>query len=97
MSTPKHRLFQGFQPFLAICVTFITPIAAAVAANPMTPDGLPVAIAAGDPTLQLISPVDGLTLESYSPTGADNLLAKLRWGFSLEPANNRRIRAARDW
>ena len=97
MSTPKHRLFQGFQPFLAICVTFFTPIAAAVAANPMTPDGLPVAIAAGDPTLQLISPVDGLTLESYSPTGADNLLAKLRWGFSLEPADNRRIRAERDW
>ena len=68
MSTPKHRLFHGLQPRLAICVTFFTSIAGVVAANPLTSDGLPVALVAGEPALRLISPVDGLTLESYSPT-----------------------------
>ncbi len=97
MSTPKHRLFQGFRPLLAICVTFFTPTAGVVAANQLTPDGLPAALVAGEPTLRLISPVDGRALESYSPTGSDKLLAKLRWGFSLKPVDNRRIRAERDW
>ena len=68
MSTPKHRLFQGFRPLLAICVTFFTPTAGVVAANQLTPDGLPAALVAGEPTLRLISPVDGRALESYSPT-----------------------------
>lgn len=97
MSTPKHRLFQGFRPLLAICVTFFTPIAGVVAASQLTPDGLPVAVVAGEPALRLISPVDGRTLESYNPTASDKLLAKLRWGFSLKPVDNRRIRAERDW
>ena len=97
MPTSKHRLFQGMQRLPAICVAFFTLLSAAVAANPVTPDGRPVALAAEAPVLRLISPVDGLTLESYNPTGSDKLLAKLRWGFSLEPADNRRIRAERDW
>ena len=97
MPTPKHRLFQGMQRLPAICVAFFTLLSAAVAANPITPDGRPVALAAEAPVLRLISPVDGLTLETYDPTGSDKLLAKLRWGFSLEPADNRRIRAERDW
>jgi len=97
MPTPKHRLFQGMQRLAAICVAFFTLLSAAVAADPITPDGRPVALAAEAPVLRLISPVDGLTLETYNPTGSDKLLAKLRWGFSLEPADNRRIRAERDW
>ena len=94
MSTPKHRLFQGIQRLVAICATFFALLSAALAASPMTPDGR---LAAEAPVLRLISPVDGLTLETYDPTGSDKLLAKLRWGFSLEPADNRRIRAERDW
>ncbi len=97
MPTSKHRLFQGMQRFLATCVAFFTLLSAAVAANPMTPDGRPAAVAAEAPVLRLISPIDGLTLETHDPTGSDKLLAKLRWGFSLQPADNRRIRAERDW
>ena len=51
-----------------------------------------------EPSLTLISPLDGLThrLETVEPASAD-LLTRLRYGFELAPEDNRRIQSELKW
>jgi membrane-bound lytic murein transglycosylase D len=88
----RRPLLQRIQALGAIGVTVL--LSAAIAE---VPDGMPSGIGNDSPSLTLISPLDGLTLETYGPAEPWDLLAKLRFGFALDYEDNRRTAAERDW
>jgi len=93
-------LLQRLRRAGVTAVTFLLAAGAAIA-NPMTIDatvGSEGYDAGEPPTLELLSPLDGLWhAVASSPPPTNDLLARLRRGFSLEPQQNRRIQAERDW
>jgi len=80
----------------ATAVTFL--LVSGAAANPLAQDGAPLAVRQDPPALNLISPLDGLwdQLETVSPA-SDDLLVRLRYGFSLDQEDNSRIQAELNW
>jgi membrane-bound lytic murein transglycosylase D len=92
-----RQLLQRFKVVGAIGVTLLPFIAGGIAAEPFGHDGLPPAVASDEPSLTLISPLDGLTLENYGPAEPYDLLTRLRFGFSLDYDDNKRIAAERNW
>lgn len=92
----EPRLLQRFRALGAISVTFLA--AATASGDPLGPHGAPQAARQEPPSLRLISPLDGLwdQLETVEPA-SDDLLARLRYGFELEPQQNRRIDAELKW
>jgi membrane-bound lytic murein transglycosylase D len=83
------------QRILALGAIGVTILLSAAVAE--VPDGMPPAFGTNEPSLTLISPLDGLTLETYGPAEPWDLLAKLRLGFSLDYEDKKRTAAERDW
>ena len=97
MLSNEPQLLQRFRALGATTVTFLLVGAVAHA----EPQGFGSAAFAADgdsPSLNLISPLDGLwdQLETVEPD-SDDLLARLRYGFELEWEDNRRIQAQLQW
>jgi membrane-bound lytic murein transglycosylase D len=93
-TTNLRQLLQRIQASGAIGVTILA-IFGTAAAEPH--DGLPPGVSGDELSLTLISPLDGLTLETYGPAEPYDLLTKLRFGFSLDHEDNKRIAMERDW
>ncbi|MDH3614658.1 MAG: LysM peptidoglycan-binding domain-containing protein [Gammaproteobacteria bacterium] len=96
MPSIEPQLSQRIRQLGATVVTFL--LLTGASANPLAwPD---VSAAAGQepPSLERISPLDGLwdPLEAVGPP-ADDLLNRLRNGFSLDRADNKRIQAELNW
>ena len=96
MPSTETQLSQTFRALGVTAVTFL--LLSGAAADPRADHGAPVAARQEAPSLNLISPLDGLwdQLETVEPASGD-LLTRLRYGFDLDPEDNRRIRAERDW
>ena len=93
MSSPIGQLLQRFAACGAVGVTFLLAGQTACA----TPASLTsTAESDSTPTLTLISPVSGIELVS-TPVGPDDVLAKLRRGFSLTYVDNHRTEAEKKW
>jgi membrane-bound lytic murein transglycosylase D len=92
-----RQLLQRIKVAGAIGVTVLPFLAGPVTAEPFPRDGLPAGLASDEPSLTLISPLEGLTLENYGPAEPYDLLTRLRFGFSLEYGDNKRIAAERRW
>ncbi len=92
-----RQLLQRIESAGAIGVTLFLLAAGSAAAGPFADDGLPPGVASNAPSLTLISPLDGLTLETYGPAEPYDLLTKLRFSFSLDYDDNERIAAERNW
>jgi membrane-bound lytic murein transglycosylase D len=92
----KTQLLQRFRAVGATAVTFLA--VSSVSANPLAQHGAPSAARQEPPSLNLISPLDGLwdQLETVEPA-SDDLLTRLRYGFELEPQQNSRIQAELKW
>ena len=88
------RLLQRIKALGAIGVTFLLFSDGAAVADPFAHDGLPPGVAAEELSLTLISPLDGLTLETYGPADPYDLLTRLRFGFELDAEDHRRIAAS---
>jgi membrane-bound lytic murein transglycosylase D len=88
----RQPLLQRILALSAIGVTILLPMASAD-----MPDGMPPGMASEEPSLTLISPLEGLTLETYGPAEPWDLLTKLRFGFALEYVDNKRTVAEREW
>jgi membrane-bound lytic murein transglycosylase D len=91
-----RQLLQRIKVVGAIGVTVLPFLAVPAAAEPFPADG-PPGLASDEPSLTLISPLEGLTLENYGPAEPYDLLTRLRFGFSLEYDDNARIAAERRW
>jgi membrane-bound lytic murein transglycosylase D len=96
MPSTEPQLSQTFRALGATAVTFL--LVSGVSANPLAQNGTPVAVQREAPSLNLISPLDGLwdQLETVEPA-SDDLLTRLRYGFDLAREDNRRIRAELNW
>ena len=96
MSLTKKRLSQRNCALGATAVTFL--LMSAASANPMAQQGSPVAARQEPPSLNLISPLDGLwdQLETVEPA-SDDVLTRLRYGFTLDREDNSRIQAELNW
>lgn len=92
-----RQLLQTIKAMGAIGVTLLPFAAGNAAAEPFANDGRPPGMASDEPSLTLISPLEGLTLETYGPAEPYDLLTKLRFGFSLDYEDNKRIAAERNW
>jgi membrane-bound lytic murein transglycosylase D len=92
-----RQLLQRIKAMGAIGVTLLPFAAGSATAEPFAGDGVPPGMASNEPSLTLISPLEGLTLETYGPGEPYDLLTKLRFGFSLDYADNPRIAAERNW
>ncbi len=92
-----RQLLQRIRAMGAIGVTLLAFAAGSAAAEPFANDGRPPGMASDEPSLTLISPLEGLTLETYGPAEPYDLLTKLRFGFSLDYEDNKRIAAERNW
>jgi len=92
-----RQLLQRIKAVGALGVTLLPFAAGSAAAGPLAGDSLPPGMASDEPSLTLISPLDGLSLETYGPGEPYDLLTKLRFGFGLEYEDNRRIAAERNW
>ena len=92
-----RQLLQRIRLLGAIGVTVLPFFAGGAAAEPFAGDVLPPGMAADEPSLTLISPLEGLTLEAYGPADPYDLLTRLRFGFALDYADNSRIAAERKW
>ncbi len=92
-----RQLLQRFKVVGAIGVTLFPIFSGTAAGEPVVRDGVPPGLAADTPSLTLISPIEGLTLENYGPGEPYDLLTKLRFGFSLDYDENKRIAAERAW
>ena len=92
--SPMGRLSQRFSAFGVAGVTFLLIGGPPAPAAPATLTG--VTGDEAEPSLTLVSPVAGLDLRS-SAAGPDDVLAKLRRGFELSYADNRRTTAERNW
>jgi membrane-bound lytic murein transglycosylase D len=97
MPSNEPQLLQRFRALGATTVTFLL-VGAAAMAGPEGFGNAPSAVAGDSPSLNLISPLDGLwdQLETVEPD-TDDLLARLRYGFELEWEDNRRIQAQLQW
>jgi membrane-bound lytic murein transglycosylase D len=96
-NTGYRQLLQRMTAMGAIGVTLLPFAAGGAAAEPYASDVLPPGMASNEPSLTLISPLEGLTLETYGPADPYDLLTKLRFGFSLDYEDNKRIAAERNW
>ena len=96
-NTGLRQLLQRFRVAGAVGVTLFPIFSGTAAAEPFARDAMPPGMSTDEPSLTLISPVEGLTLENYGPGEPYDLLTKLRFGFSLDYEDNRRIAAERDW
>ena len=96
MSLVKLRLSQRIRVLGATAITFL--LVSGASANPPVNEGGPVAARQEPPSLNLVSPLDGLwdQLETVEPA-SDDLLTRLRYGFGLDWDDNRRIQAELDW
>jgi membrane-bound lytic murein transglycosylase D len=92
-----RQLLQRIKVVGAVGVTLLPFLAGGIAAEPFLRGGLPPGVASDAPSLTLISPLDGLTLETYGPAEPYDLLTRLRFGFTLDYADNNRIAAERKW
>ena len=92
-----RQLLQRIKAVGALGVTLLPFAAGSAAAEPFAGTGLPPGLASNEPSLTLISPLDGLSLETYGPAEPYDLLTKLRFGFALDYEDNRRIAAERNW
>ncbi len=92
-----RQLLQRIKAMGAIGVTLLPFAAGIAAAEPFASGSRPHGMASDEPSLTLISPLEGLTLETYGPGEPYDLLTKLRFGFSLEYDDNKRIAAERNW
>jgi len=92
----KLRLSQRIRALGATAITFL--LVSGASANPPVHEGAPVAARQESPSLNLISPLDGLwdQLETVEPA-SDDLLTRLRYGFGLDWDDNRRVQAELDW
>ena len=90
------RLSQRSRALGAIVLTFLAISSAT--ANPLAHQGPARPAQQAAPSLNLISPLDGLwdQLETVEPA-SDDLLTRLRYGFSLDWEDNRRIQAELKW
>jgi membrane-bound lytic murein transglycosylase D len=93
----QRRLSQRIGLVGAIGITVLAFTSGGAAAEPRAGDVLPPGMTAQEPSLTLISPLEGLTLEAYGPADPYDLLARLRLGFSLDYEDNSRIAAERKW
>jgi len=84
--------WQKIPAFGAVGVTFLLLTGQAALANPAPIAGAEDAT----PVLTLISPVAGIEFES-TPTGPDDVLAKLRRNFNLTYVDNSRTAAEKKW
>ncbi len=96
-NTGYRQLLQRITAMGAIGVTLLPFAAGSAAADPYASDVLPPGMASNEPSLTLVSPLEGLTLETYGPADPYDLLTKLRFGFSLDYEDNKRIAAERNW
>ena len=100
MLSIQTRLLQRFGLCRATSVTFllISALCAASAAsgNPLALDGVVSTSQSNEPSLNLISPVSGIDLPTQQPA-ANDLLARLRRGFSLAPQDNSRVDGELSW
>ena len=96
MPSIETQLLQSFRALGVAAVTFL--LMPAALANPLTAAGAPQAAQQEPPSLNLISPLDGLwdQLETVEPASYD-LLTRLRYGFILDREDNRRIQAELNW
>jgi membrane-bound lytic murein transglycosylase D len=92
-----RQLLQRIRLFGAAGVTLLPFLAGGIAAEPFLRDGLPRGVAPAEPSLTLVSPLEGLTLETYGPAEPYDLLTRLRFGFTLDYEDNTRIAAERNW
>jgi len=92
-----RQLLQRMAAMGAIGLTLLPFAVGSAAAEPYASDVLPPGMASNEPSLTLISPLEGLTLETYGPADPYDLLTKLRFGFSLDYEDNKRIAAERNW
>ncbi len=92
-----RQLLQRIKVVGAVGVTLLPFLAGNITAEPFTRGGLPPGVAADEPSLTLISPLEGLTLETYGPAEPYDLLTRLRFGFTLDYEDNNRIAAERNW
>jgi membrane-bound lytic murein transglycosylase D len=92
-----RQLLQRIKVVGAVGVTLLPFLAGGIAAEPFLRGGLPPGVASDAPSLTLISPLDGLTLETYGPAEPYDLLTRLRFGFTLDYEDNNRIAAERNW
>ncbi len=96
MLSIQPRLLQRLRVCSATAVTFLLIAAGTATANPFTLDGMVAPSQSDTPSLNLISPVAGIDLPTQQPAEND-LLARLRRGFSLEPQDNSRVDGERKW
>jgi membrane-bound lytic murein transglycosylase D len=89
MSLTESQLLQRFRALGATTVTFL--LLSSASANPLGSQQ-------DAPSLNLISPLDGLwdQLETVEPA-SDDLLTRLRYGFDLDWDDNPRIQAELNW
>jgi membrane-bound lytic murein transglycosylase D len=97
MPSYEPQLLQRFRALGATTVTFLL-LGTNATAEPQAQGYVPSGVAGQSPSLNLISPLDGLwdQLETVEPP-SDDLLARLRYGFELDWDDNRRIEAERKW
>jgi membrane-bound lytic murein transglycosylase D len=99
-TTILPQLLQRIQASGAISVTILGVTVLAILGSNAAADphqGLPPGVSGDEPSLTLISPLEGLTLETYGPAEPYDLLTKLRFGFSIDREDNNRIEAERNW
>ena len=85
----RYVLSPLLQRFLATTAGIASIFATlpAFAADPWHVDGMPPGARSEQPSLTLVSPVEGIDLESAGSTEVD-LLTTLRWSFSINRAGN---------
>ena len=96
MPSTDSQLLQRFRALGATAVTFF--LLSAASANPLVEQSTSLASQQDAPSLNLISPLDGLwdQLETVEPASND-LLTRLRYGFDLDWDDNPRIQAELNW
>jgi len=94
-STILRQLLQRIQSSGVIGVTILAFLGGAAAADPR--EGPPPGVSGDEPSLTLTFPLEGLALETHGPAEPYDLLTKLRFGFSLDHEDNKRIAMERDW
>lgn len=96
MLSKQPRLLQRIRSYCASAVSFLLIFAGPAGANPFMHDGVANSNPAEIPSLTLISPVSGIKLPTQQPA-ANDLLARMRNGFSLEPQDNSRLDGELKW
>jgi len=96
MPSTETQLLQRIRALGVTVVTFL--LISGASANPLVDQSVPLASGHDAPSLNLISPLDGLwdQLETVEPASND-LLTRLRYGFALDWDDNQRIQAQLNW